>query len=265
MDVELKMTLSITRKLFLTSAAVLALATPVTGHAAESAEHTLPNVPFSFNGPFGTYDKASLQRGLHVYRQVCSACHGLKRVAFRNLTALGYTADQVKTIAGEYTIQDGPNDEGEMFDRAGRPSDHFKSPFANDKAAAYANGGALPPDLSLITKARHGGANYVFGILTGYETAPEGVTLATGQYYNKIMTGNLIAMPPPLVDGAVQYEDGSPQTVEQYSKDVASFLTWAAEPEMESRKRMGVKVLAFLAILGGLMYAVKRQIWRKIH
>ena len=259
------MTLSVPRKFLLTGVAVMAMAIPIAAHASEHGEDSLPQVQFPFDGPFGTYDKASLQRGLLVYRQVCSACHGLKRVAFRNLTALGYTEGQVKTIAGEYTIQDGPNDEGEMFDRTGRPSDHFKSPFTNDKAAAAANGGALPPDLSLITKARHGGGSYVFGVLTGYAPAPADVKLASGQYYNKVKDGHIIAMPAPLTDGAVTYEDGMPQTVEQYAKDVASFLTWAAEPELEARKRMGLKVLIFLGILGGLMYAVKRQVWRKIH
>lgn len=256
------------KKTLLCAVAVVALsggAAQASEGAAASPEHAMPELNWSFDGPFGTYDKASLQRGLLVYRQVCSGCHSLKRVAYRNLTALGYSPDQVKAIAGEYTVMDGPNDEGEMFERPARPSDKFKSPFANDKAAAASNGGSLPPDLSLITKARHGGADYVYGVLTGYKVAPEGFSLNDGQYYNTVMAGNIIAMPEPLSDGAVTYEDGSAQTKEQYAKDVAHFLTWTAEPEMEERKRMGIKVVIFLTILAGLMYAVKRTVWKKVH
>lgn len=254
---------SMLKTFVLTSAAVMMLSSPVA--IAAEGEAPLTNVDFSFEGPFGTYDKASLQRGLMVYRQVCSGCHSLKRVAYRNLTALGYTEDQVKAIAAEYTVTDGPNDDGEMFDRPARPSDKFKSPFANDKASMAANGGALPPDLSLITKARHGGGEYVFGVLTGYVAPPEDVVVPEGKYFNKAMAGNIIAMPAPLTAGAVAYEDGSPQTVEQYAKDVGTFLTWAAEPEMEQRKQMGVKVLIFLAAFAGIMYGVKRKIWEKLH
>lgn len=252
------------KALLLTSAiSALALAVPA-AHASEGAKHPLPNVDFSFKGPFGTYDKASLQRGLLVYRQVCSACHSLNRVAFRNLTALGYSEDQVKAIAGEYTFEE-MDDEGEMKERAGKPSDHFKPPFPNDKVAMASNGGALPPDLSLITKAREGGADYVFGILTGYGKAPSDVTILDGQYYNAHMAGNVIKMPPPLTAGAVAYEDGYPTSVEQYAKDVSAFLTWAAEPEMEHRKQMGFKVIVFLMAFASIMYAVKKKIWKKVH
>lgn len=251
------------KKVILTSAVALCLASPVA--LASEGETKMTKVDFSFDGPFGTYDKASLQRGLMVYRQVCAACHSLKRVAYRNLEALGYTEDQTKAIAAEYTVMDGPNDDGEMFERPARPSDRFKSPFANDKAAMAANGGALPPDLSLITKARHGGGDYVFSILTHYGPAPEHHEVPEGKYYNSAMAGGVIAMPPPLTAGGVAYEDGSPQTVEQYAKDVASFLTWAAEPEMEQRKQMGVKVILFLSLFAVIMYAVKRQVWKKVH
>ncbi len=233
--------------------------------ASGSAEPVHKDVKFSFDGPFGTYDKAALQRGLQVYRNVCAACHALERTAYRNLSDLGYSEAQIKAIAGEYTVTDGPNDEGDMFERPARPSDKFKHPFANPQQARAANGGALPPDLSLITKARHGGADHVYSILTGYHEAPADVHLLAGQYYNTAMTGHVIAMAPPLTDGAVAYEDGSPQTVDQYAKDVSHFLTWAAEPEMEQRKRMGVKVLIFLAVFAGVMYAVKRQIWSDQH
>ena len=253
------------KKLMLTSAVFLMIGVPLSVQAAESGVKEIVDIPFSFEGPLGTYDKASLQRGLMVYRQVCAGCHSLKLVAYRNLEALGYSEDQIKAIAGEYTVMDGPNDEGDMFERPARPSDKFKSPFANDKAAASANGGALPPDLSLITKARHGGADYVYSILTGYAEAPHGFEVSEGKHYNKAMDGNVIAMAPPLSDGAVSYEDSTPQLANQYAKDVATFLTWAAEPEMEDRKRMGVKVILFLSVFSVIMYAVKRQIWRNVH
>jgi len=235
--------------------------------ATADAHHTpeLPDVDWSFEGPFGTYDRAALQRGFQVYKQVCAACHGMDRVAYRNLSALGYSEGQIKTVAGEYMITDGPNDEGEMFERPGRPSDKFKNPYLNENAAKAVNNGALPPDLSLIVKARMGGADYVYGILTGYEEAPAGTELAAGQHWNKYMSGNKIAMPAPLLEGAVAYEDGSPTTVDQYAKDVTHFLAWASEPEMEVRKQTGIKALFFLIIFAGLMYAVKRRIWAKLH
>lgn len=248
--------------LMIGAAMVTLAAMPV--RASEGDTHP-PEMAWSFDGPFGTYDKAALQRGYKVYREVCSACHSMKRVAFRNLHALGYNEDEVKAIAAEYTVMDGPNEEGEMFERPGKPSDHFKSPFPNDNAAKYANNGALPPDLSLITKARHGGASYVYGILTGYEEAPADHTLLPGQHWNKYMPGHVIAMAAPLSDGQITYDDGAPATVDQYARDVAQFLTWTAEPELESRKRMGVKVILFLAVFAGLMYGVKRKIWASVH
>ncbi len=238
------------------------MAQPV--YASESA-HATPKQHWHFDGMFGTYDRDALQRGLKVYREVCAACHSLKRVYYRNLEDLGYDEGQIKNIASQANIHDGPNEEGEMFDRPGLPSDHFVSPFANDKAAAASNGGALPPDLSLIVKARHGGPNHVYGILTGYGHPPEGVTLLPGQNWNSQMAGNIIAMAPPLSDGQVAYEDGVPQTVDQYARDVAEFLTWASDPSMEDRKRTGLKVLIFLAVFAGIMYGVKRKIWAKVH
>ncbi|MGQ0527089.1 MAG: cytochrome c1 [Alphaproteobacteria bacterium] len=220
---------------------------------------------WSFSGMFGTYDQASLQRGLKVYREVCAACHSMKRVYFRNLEALGYDEGQIKNIASSYTVHDGPNDEGEMYDRPGLPSDHFISPYPNDNAAKSVNNGALPPDLSLITKARHGGADYIYGILTGYETPPAGMTLLPSQHYNAAMPGHIIAMLAPLSADMVMYEDQTPQTVAQYARDVSHFLTWAADPYMEDRKRMGVKVILFLAVFTVIMYAVKRKVWSNIH
>ena len=238
------------------------------GEAHAPAAHTTIHPPeqhWHFNGMFGTYDKSAMQRGLKVYREVCSACHSLKRVYFRNLEALGYDEGQVKAIANEYTIHDGPNDDGDMFDRPGLPSDAFVSPFANDNAAKASNGGALPPDLSLIIKARHSGPDYVYGILTGYGEPPTGTTLLPGQNWNKYMLGHIIAMAKPLSDGQVAYEDGSPQTVEQYAHDVVNFLTWAADPYMEERKRTGIKVIIFLLIFAGVMYGVKKKIWSDVH
>ncbi|MCK6419131.1 MAG: cytochrome c1 [Alphaproteobacteria bacterium] len=224
-----------------------------------------PHMHWSFEGMFGTYDQAALQRGLKVYREVCAACHSLKRVYFRNLEALGYDEGQVKAIASEYSVTDGPNDEGEMFDRSARPSDRFPGPYANDNAAKAANNGALPPDLSLIIKARHDGANYVRSLLTGYEPPPAHSALLPGQNWNKYMPGNIIAMAPPLADGQVAYEDGAPQVVEQYADDVVHFLTWASDPSMETRKRTGIAVLIFLSVFAGIMYAYKRKIWANLH
>ena len=236
------------------------------GAALASSDAPAPkHQSWSFSGVGGTYDKAAMQRGLKVYRDVCAACHSLDRVYFRNLEALGYTENQIKNIAAEYTVEDGPNDEGDMFERTALPSDHFKSPFLNDNAAKYANNGALPPDLSLITKARHSGPDYVYSLLTGYKPAPEGAALLEGQHWNEYFPGHVIGMAPPLSDGVVAYEDETPQTVDQYAKDVVHFLTWAADPYMEQRKRTGIAVLIFLAVFAGVMYAVKRRLWSDVH
>jgi ubiquinol-cytochrome c reductase cytochrome c1 subunit len=251
------------RIFFLSALAALLLLGSVSAHANEGP--ALPKQPWTFDGMFGTYDRASLQRGYKVYHEVCSACHSMKRVYYRNLEGIGYNEGQIKNLAAQATVKDGPNDEGEMFERPGQPSDHLPSPFANDKAAAANNNGAVPPDLSLIIKARKGGADYVHGILTGYEAAPGDVKLLPNQYWNKYKAGHVIAMPPPLQDGQVQYEDGAPQTVDQYASDVAHFLTWAGDPYMEERKQTGIKVLIFLAVFAALMYAVKRRIWSDVH
>lgn len=249
--------------------AALLFATPAS-LAAEDASHAhaappLKHLHWHFDGMFGRYDQAALQRGFKVYREVCAACHSMKRVYFRNLDALGYDEGQIKNIASGYNVQDGPNDEGEMFERPALPSDHVISPYPNDNAAKAMNNGALPPDLSLIIKARHSGPDYVYGVLTGYKPAPEGMTMQPGQNYNMMMPGNIIAMPPPLSDGQVAYEDGSPETVDQYSRDVVQFLAWASDPSMEARKRTGIKVLIFLSVFAALMYAVKRRIWSDVH
>jgi ubiquinol-cytochrome c reductase cytochrome c1 subunit len=232
--------------------------------AAGEAEHP-PQRHWHFDGMFGSYDRAALQRGLKVYREVCAACHSLKHVYYRNLTDLGYDEGQIKALASEYTTKDGPNDEGEMFERPARPSDRFVGPYANDNQAKAANNGAMPPDLSLIIKARHDGPNYVHALLTGYEPPPAGVTLQPGQNWNKYMPGHVIAMAKPLSDGQIAYSDQSPQTVDQYSADVVEFLTWASDPYMESRKRTGIAVIIFLSVFAGIMYAYKRKIWSDVH
>ena len=225
----------------------------------------MPDLSWSFEGVTGTYDRASLQRGFKVYREVCAACHSMDLVRYRDLAALGYSEAQIKTVAAEYTFMDGPNDEGEMFERPGRPSDPFKSPYLNVEQAKYANNGAYPPDMSLLAKARGGGANYIYGVLTGYEEPPEGTTLLQGQYWNATMPGHIIAMAPPLQDGQIAYDDTAPQTIDQYAKDVSTFLTWAAEPHMEQRKRIGITAFLFLLVFTGVMYNVKKKIWAKLH
>ena len=216
-------------------------------------------------GVFGTFDRAALQRGFQVYKEVCQSCHGVAYLAFRNLGALGFTDEEVQAIAAEYEIEDGPNDAGEMFQRPGRPSDQVPSPFANPAAARAANGGALPPDLSLLVKARAGGSNYLYSVLVGYEEPPPSVTVPEGLHYNLYFPGNLIAMPPPLSEDLVSYGDDTPATVAQMASDVTQFLHWVAEPKLEDRKRAGLRAMIFLVALTGILYAYKRKIWAAIH
>ena len=307
-------------------AALAAIASPPAADRAAAAEGgpPLPQLEWTFDGPFGTYDRHSLQRGLQVYREVCSVCHGLKYIAFRNLADLGYNEDEIEAIAAEYIVTDGPNDEGDMFERPGLPSDYFPSPFPNEKAAAAANGGAAPPDLSLMAKARPDGANYVHAILTGYEglvpdavlqwifehetqkridayelahdeylekldaynekvksdpsarkpvepARPEPVEsvedlgLAETSNFNAYFSGYGIAMAQPLYEDSVAYADGTPATVDQMAQDVSHFLMWAAEPKLEDRKHTGIKVLIFLVVFTGVLYAAKRKVWKDVH
>jgi ubiquinol-cytochrome c reductase cytochrome c1 subunit len=248
-------------------AGALALSVSMTAssaYAAGDAAHA-PEQHWTFSGLFGTYDRAALRRGFEVYKGACSGCHGLRLVAYRNLMDIGFSEKEVKAIAAEVEVPAEPNDEGEIEDRPGLPSDRFKSPFANENAARAANGGALPPDLSLITKARLGGADYIHGVLTGYKAAPAGKKVPEGMSYNVYFAGNLIAMPPPLSDEGVEYSDKTKATVAQQAEDVVTFLSWAAEPELEERKRMGIKVILFLLLLTGLLYVVKRRIWADVH
>jgi ubiquinol-cytochrome c reductase cytochrome c1 subunit len=246
-------------------AAVLGLGLAGGAMAAEGEVH-LPDTKFSFEGVFGTYNRGELQRGFQIYKEVCSACHSMHLLSYRNLRDIGLNADEVAGVAASVQIQDGPNDNGEMFERPGRASDRFRSPFANAASARAANNGALPPDLSVITKARAGGADYIHALLVGYEEPPAGVTVMEGMHYNKYFAGHQIAMAPPLTqDGQLTFADGTNATVDRMAHDVAAFLTWAAEPELESRRAMGVRVILFLAILGGITYAVKRKIWADVH
>ncbi len=237
------------------------------GSAAEAAEKIeLPEVKWSFEGVFGTFDRAQLQRGLQVYKEVCSACHSLHYIAFRNLHDLGYSEDEIKAFAATYQVQnEEPNDQGEMFMRPARDSDRFPRTFPNEQAARAANGGAYPPDLSLMTKAREGGPEYLHALMVGYTQAPSNFKLLEGLYYNAYFPGHQIAMPPPLNPGQVTYADGTEASVDQMAKDVSAFLTWTAEPKMEARKAMGIKVMLFLLVATGLLIAVKKRIWRNMH
>ncbi len=248
------------------AAAAILASVAMAGSALAAGETPKPpSQHWSFSGMFGTYDRAALQRGFQVYKEVCSACHSARLLSYRNLAALGFSEDEVKAIAAGYEVTDGPNDQGEMFKRPARPSDRFVSPFPNEEAARAANNGANPPDLSLITKARVGGADYLYALLTGYATPPAGVTVPPGMNYNTYFPGHMIAMAAPLSDGAVTYADNTKATPAQMAHDVSTFLTWAAEPEMEARKRTGIKVILFLIVLSGLLYAVKRKVWKGIH
>jgi ubiquinol-cytochrome c reductase cytochrome c1 subunit len=242
---------------------LLAIA-PAPARAAGEAI-AIPDTRFSFEGIFGTFDRASAQRGFQVYKEVCAACHSMRLLYYRNLRDLGFTEEQVAQIAAQFQVMDGPNDEGQMFERPARPSDRFRSPFPNPQAARAANNGAYPPDLSVIVKARFGGADYIYALLTGYEDPPPGVTLMEGMHYNRYFPGHQIAMAPPLSPDRVEFADGTPATVEQMARDVTTFLAWAAEPELEQRRAMGIKIIIFLTILGGLAYAVKRKVWADIH
>lgn len=225
-----------------------------------------PSLSWSFDGIFGTFDRAAAQRGFQVYKEVCSACHSMNLVAYRNLRDLGFNEAEVKAIAASVEVTDKlPNDQGEMFQRPGLPSDKFKAPFANEKAAAAANSGKAPPDLSLMAKARPHGADYIHALMIGYEDPPADVKLTAGQSYNKYFPGHIIAMAPPLAEDAVGYTDGTKATVDQMASDVAHFLMWAAEPKMEERKRIGFQAILFLIVATGVFYAVKRKVWADLH
>ncbi|HMD66847.1 MAG TPA: cytochrome c1 [Stellaceae bacterium] len=245
-------------------ALILSALTPLCVRA--EATPSPPRQQWSFDGIFGTYDRAGAQRGFQVYKEVCSACHPVKHLFFRDLADLGYSEDEVKAIASTYQVtNEQPNDQGEMYQRPGRPSDPIPGPFPNDQAARSANNGALPPDLSMIVKARDGGPDYVYGILIGYKDPPAGFNLLAGMNYNEYFPGHQIVMPPPLADNAVTYADSTSATVPQMAHDTVTFLTWAAEPNLEPRHRTGFKVMLFLIITAGVFYAAKRKIWATAH
>lgn len=242
-----------------------ALALGIAGAAQASEGVKIPEQSWPHAGVFGTIDKASAQRGFQIYKEVCAACHSMRLVPIRTLAGIGFKEDELKALAATYEVQAGPNDNGEMFMRPGIPADRFPSPFPNDNAARAANNGALPPDLSLIAKARQGFEDYIYAFLTGFEDPPAEVNLMPGMNYNKYFPGHQVGMPNILQPDGVTYADGTKATVEQQAKDVATFLTFVAEPHLDARKQMGVKVILFLLVFAGLMYASKRQLWSKIH
>lgn len=235
------------------------------GSSCSANEHiTIPKQKWSFQGVTGKFNKPSLQRGFQVYKEVCSTCHKMTFLSYRNLKGMGYSDDVIKAFAAEGIVIDGPNDEGEMFERSGIPSDNFPSPYPNEQAARAANNGAYPVDLSLITSAREQGPDYVFALLTGYNTCPDDFQLYPGMIYNEYFNGKQIAMPPPLSDSIIEYQDGTKATVEQMAKDVTEFLFWSANPHMEERKKIGIKVICLLIIFSIIMYFTNRKIWEKI-
>jgi ubiquinol-cytochrome c reductase cytochrome b/c1 subunit len=276
------MTVQRTLSALVLAGSLAALAAPASAQLAEQVPP--PPVKWSFAGPFGKFDEGQLQRGFKIYKEVCSACHSLELLSFGSLAdpgGPGFTEAQVASLAATYKISD-LDDKGQPIERAGRPADHFPSPFPNAAAAAAANGVA-PPDMSTLAKARgyqrgfprfvfdvftqyqEAGPDYIHAILNGYRDAPKGFTVPAGGHYNEYFPGHVIAMPPPLTDGQVTYDDGSPQTLAQYSQDVAAFLMWASEPHLVQRKRIGFQVIVFLIVLSGLLYFTKKKVWSAVH
>jgi len=238
-----------------------------TAHSLSAEKVDYLKTDWSFKGLFGKFDRGSLQRGYQVYTEVCAACHSMKYLSYRNLAEKGgpeFPIIQAKAIAASFEVVDGPNADGEMFTRPAKLSDKFVMPYENEKAAQAANGGAYPPDMSVLVKARGGGVDYIYSLLQGYEDAPSGVTLDEGVHYNKYMYGNKIKMSAPLSDGIIEYGDGTVASVEQMSKDVTTFLMWAAEPHLEARHRMGFKAIVYLIILTVLVYFSMKKIWSRV-
>ena len=222
---------------------------------------------WSFKGYFGKFDRSALQRGYQVYAEVCASCHSMKYLSYRNLAEKGgpeFSEEEAKAIAANFEVTDGPNDDGEMFTRPAKLSDKFVNPYQNDKEAAASNGGAYPPDMSVLVKARKGGANYIYSVLLGYEDPPKEITLDDGVYYNKYMYGNMIKMPNPLSDGLIEYNDGTKATEEQMAKDVVTFLAWSAEPHLEARHKIGFKAIIYLFILNILVYFSMKRLWSRV-
>ena len=249
------------RQLLATALLVGAVAAPVWAQEAPRP----PAQRWSFDGPFGSFDLAAAQRGFQVYSEVCSLCHSMQYLHYRDLEGIGLSDEQIKAIAAAVTVPQGVDDQGNPKEGPATPASQFRSPFPNEQAARAAQNGALPPDLSLIINAREGHADYVYAILTGYADAPPGMQMQDGMNYNKMFPGHQIAMPPPLQDGRVTYADGTPATVEQMAHDVVTFLTWAANPEMVERKQIGWRWVLFFLIMAGLTYGVKRKVWADVH
>ena len=247
-------------------ASVLAISATAAVYAAEGGQQ-ITEQDWPHQGIFGAYDKAAAQRGFQIYNEVCSACHSMNLLSYRNLSGLDFSPEAIKAIAASKQVTTGPNDQGDMYERPGVPSDHFVPPFKNPQAARAANGGALPPDLSLIIKAREGGEDYVYSVLTGYKPAPSDMKMADGMNYNVAFPGHQIAMPQPLdnAGGTVTYSDGSKPSLSQEAHDVVTFLAWASEPQEDARKQMGLKVMLFLAVFTGLIIAAKRAVWKDVH
>ncbi len=269
--------------LALTLAVVVTL--PRLALAQEHDTPTPPRLHWSFAGPWGKFDRAQLQRGFKIYREVCANCHSLSMIAFRNLADPGgpeFSVAQAQSVAAEYKIKDGPNDQGEMFERPGRLADYFPAPFPNEQTARAANNGSLPPDMSVLAKARtyergfpwfvidiftqyqEQGPDYIAALLKGYQPKPADMQLPPGMMYNEYFPGHGIGMPPPISDGQVTFDDGVPATLDQYSRDIAAFLMWTAEPRLEDRKRIGLQVMVFLIIFAGLLYFTKKRVWREV-
>ena len=258
----------------------VALMAAASGAWAQEEAPDAPHQNWSFAGVFGTYDRGALQRGFQVYNEVCSNCHSMKLLHYRDLGpdgpggGIGFSVAEVAAIAAQKQVEDGPNDQGEMFRRPGKAQDAFVSPFPNEQAARAANGGAAPPDLSVMVKSRgkgleylwgEGGPDYVYGILNGFENPPAGVKVTDGKYYNTYFAGHQIAMPPPLADNAVKFQDNTKATLPQEAHDVVTFLTWGAEPYMEERKETGAKTILFLLAMTGVLYGAKRKVWKNLH
>lgn len=248
------------------TAGALAFAAAPLAFAEEEADHGLhpPHFPWSHSGLFSAYDHQAIRRGHQVYTQVCAACHSVSQLHYRNLVGVAYTEEEAKAMAAEAEVTDGPNDEGEMFERPGRLSDPLPRPYSSEEAARFANGGAYPPDLSLITKARHDGQNYLMALLLGYREPPAGVSVREGLYYNPYFVGGAIAMPKMLVDGGTDYDDGTPASEAQQAKDVTTFLAWAAEPEHDDRKLMGAKWILVMTLVWATALYYKRWKWAPI-
>ena len=254
-------------KNFIKLLSVCSLIVVFTSNSMSAESLDLLKNKWSFEGLFGTFDRASLRRGYQVYNEVCSSCHSVKLMSYRNLSEKGgpeFSTEDVKNIAASFEVIDGPNSEGEMFTRPGRITDKFVDPYPNVRAAEAANGGAYPPDMSVLVKARKGGANYIYSLLLGYEDTPDGIQLDEGVYYNKYMSGQSIKMPNVLSDGLLEYMDGTEATKKQMAKDVSNFLTWVSEPSLEARHKMGFKVILYLIILGFLVYLSMKKLWSRV-